>query len=390
MVPRSWLALAVLGTAVGTLPEAHADEPITSTNYTIEFYDGVAIGNTQLVGMGGAGSALITGTSGALLNPSAMAVRPTTDTLDWNWDWHADFLTAGGSKDYDNNGQDSAGGASLITAGLGFRIQDWSFAGTFIGQAAPIEGSAPALDVEAIRLRGMLAKYFPSFDTAIGIGIQSGSLQVDNNADDQDALFLVTGVGPIIGATWLPKYRDVRVAAAFEGRVVGKDISATCDPMNCQGFILPDRVTTPWRLILGGAWRFSPTQWNQLVGGTFRDERSLTLATDIVVVGASREAYGIEAFGMHLLQRTGRNTSVSVRGGADYEAFPGRLRLRAGSYWEPERYDDVPGRLHVTFGAELRVFEFFAWGLRRRGRISFTADVAERYRNVALSVGFWH
>jgi hypothetical protein len=142
-------------------------------------------------------------------------------------------------------------------------------------------------------------------------------------------------------------------------------------------------------VIVGGAWRFAPTQWNQLVGGNFRDERSLTIATDVVVVGASKEAYGIEAFGMHQLQRTGRNTAVSLRGGAELEALPGRLRLRAGSYWEPERYDDVGGRIHVTFGLELRVFEFFAWG-RRRGRISFTGDVAERYRNMALSIGFWH
>lgn len=389
MVSRSSVARAVLGVTLAVPVVARADEPITDSNYTIEFYDGVAIGNTQLVGMGGAGSALLTGTAGSLLNPSAMAVRPTTDTLDWNWDWHVDFLTAGGSKDYDNNGANSTGGASLLTAGLGVRVGDWAFAGTFIGQAAPIEGSAPALDAEAVRLRGMLAKYFPSFDTAIGIGIQSGSLQVDNNADDQDPLFQVTGVGPILGATWLPKYRDVRVAASFEGRIVGKDVTATCDPMNCQGFILPDRVTTPWRVVIGGAWRFSPTQWNQLVGGTFRDERSLTLATDLVIAGASDEAYGIEAFGLHMLQRTGRHVAVSLRGGADYEAVPGRLRLRAGSYWEPARYDGVDGRIHVTFGAELRVFEFFAWG-RRRGRLSFTGDVAERYRNVALSVGFWH
>jgi len=385
MVRSTWVALALLGL---TAP-ARANDPITNTNYTIEFYDGVAIGNTQLVGMGGAGSALITGTSGSLFNPSAMAVRPTTDTLNWNWDWHADFLTAGGSKDYDNNGQDSSGGASLITLGLGFRWQNFAIAGTMIGQAAPIEGSSPELDVEAVRLRGMASVYLPWIDTAIGAGIQSGSLEVDNNADEADSLFTVTGIGPIIGATWTPKYRDFRVAAAFEGRIVGEDISATCDPMNCQGFILPDRVTTPWRVIAGGAWRFSPTQWNQLVGGNFRDERSLTVAADVVIAGASKLAYGVEAFGMHELQRTGRDTAVSVRGGAEFEAFPGRLRLRAGSYWEPARYDDVPGRLHVTFGLELRVFEFFAWG-RRRGRISFTGDVAERYRNMALSVGFWH
>ena len=64
-----------------------------------------------------------------------------------------------------------------------------------------------------------------------------------------------------------------------------------------------------------------------------------------------------------------------------------------------ERYPDLPvvltsGYSHVlaqhgTFGFELRVFEENVWG-PRRGRISFTGDVAERYRNIAVSVGFWH
>ena len=385
MAQRWMFALVLLG---ATTP-AWADEPITNTNYTIEFYDGVAIGNTQLVGMGGAGSALITGTSGALLNPSAAAVRPTTDTNNWNWDWHVDFLTAAGSKDYDNNGTDAKGGASLLTAGFAVRVRDWAGAVTFIGQAAPLEGSMPALDAEAVRLRGMIGKYFPSFDTSLAVGVQSVSLQIDNNADEAPALFNVTGAGVLAGATWLPKYRDFRVAAAFESRIIGADVTTTCDPMNCQGYILPERVTSPWRAVVGGAWRFSPTQWNQLVGGNFRDERSLTVAADVVVAGASKEAYGVEAFGLQQLQRTGRNVAVSIRGGAEFEWLPGRLRLRAGSYWEPERYDNVGGRIHVTFGTELRVFEFFAWG-RRRGRISFTGDLAERFRNVALSVGFWH
>jgi hypothetical protein len=35
------------------------------------------------------------------------------------------------------------------------------------------------------------------------------------------------------------------------------------------------------------------------------------------------------------------------------------------------------------------VFEVNVWG-RRRGRITLTGDVAERYRNVGVSIGFWH
>ena len=47
-------------------------------------------------------------------------------------------------------------------------------------------------------------------------------------------------------------------------------------------------------------------------------------------------------------------------------------------------------RLSVTFGLELRVFQFNFWDRPRRGRISLTSDIAESYRNGGLSIGFWH
>ncbi|MBA3463509.1 MAG: hypothetical protein H0T46_26370 [Deltaproteobacteria bacterium] len=378
---------AVLCAAV---PVARADEPITNTDYAIEFYDGVAIGNTQQVGMGGAGAALIVGTSGGLLNPSAPAVRLTTDTDTWSWDYHLDVLTGTYSSDYDNNGQREPGGASLVTLGLGGRYRDWAAAVTFTGQTSPVEvdtSTMPALDAEALRVRFMVGRYFASKDFALGIGAQTVSFQI--TPQGQESLFEVTGGGLIAGVTWLPKYRSFRAAAAWESPILGADVSSTCDPMSCAGFILPERVASPWRVIAGGAFRFAETEWNQLVGGIFRDEPSLTLAADIVIAGPSQDAYGIEAFGKHMLQRAGSHTAFSFRAGAEYEWLPGRLRWRAGAYWEPERYEGVGGRVHVTFGVELRVFELQLWG-RRRGRLSFTGDLAARYRNVAVSVGFWH
>jgi hypothetical protein len=391
MVRGSAVAFAYLCAAAAA--PAFADEPITSTDYAIEFYDGVAIGNTQQVGMGGAGAALIVGTSGGLLNPSAPAVRLTTDTDAWSWDYHLDILTGKESSDYDNNGRTESGGASLLTIGLGGRYHDWAAAVTFTGQTTPVDGMLPdgsvdQLDAEALRVRFMVGKYFPSKDFALGIGGQTVSFRISPTNGDPD-LFQVTGGGLIAGATWLPKYRDFRAAFAWESPILGADLATLCDPTNCEGFILPERVASPWRVIAGGAYRFAETEWNQLVGGLFRDERSLTLAADVVVAGPSADAYGIEAFGHQTLQRAGRQAVLSLRGGAEYEWLPGRLRWRAGAYWEPQRYDGVSGRVHATLGVELRVFEFELWG-RRRGRISLTGDLASRYKNVALSVGFWH
>jgi hypothetical protein len=383
--------LAILCLLVRT---AQAD-PITDRDFAIDFYDGVAIGDARQVGMGGTGLALIPGSAGTLLNASAPAVRQTTDTETWSWDYHLDYLTGKLSSDYDNNGivvtdpatgkaEDS--GAQLLTGGLGLRVRDWAGVLTVTAQSTPL--GTTGLEAEALRTRLAIAKFFHRIDTAIGIGFQTIAFRVGPR--DQPELFSITGGGLLVGATWTPRLQNFRVAAEIESRIIGGRVETeACDPDNCMGYILPNQVESSARLGIGAAYRWSPTRWNQLVGGTFRDERSVTVATDLWITDRSKNGHGIEAFGAHELQRSGRHVGFALRVGAEVEWLPGRLRVRAGSYWEPERFDGISGRIHGTLGADVRVFEFELWG-RRRGRIGGTLDVASRYRNIAVSVGFWH
>jgi hypothetical protein len=368
---------------------ARADNPpIVDRNYAIDLYDGVAIGNTAMVGMGGTGAALINGTAGALINPSAIAVRSTTDFDSWDVTYHFDVLTGRYSSDYDNNGvvTDENSGAALLTAGLGLRYHDWSVALTYLTQSAPVPGSSPALTASAARSRLLLGNYQPDHDLAIGVGIQFASFAL---AEDGAKLFEVTGAGLIAGVTWLPRQDSFRIGGAIDLAISGGQVNASCDPMSCRGHILPDQVASPPRIVGGVAYRIGPTAWNQPTPAVFRDERAVTLAADLVLTGATSNGYGIEAFGMGQLQRSGKALAVSLRGGAEYEWLPGQLRVRGGTYWEPSRFDGVDGRLHATFGAELAVWEFHLRGLRRL-ELSFTGDVAARYRNAGLSIGFWH
>jgi hypothetical protein len=383
-------------------PAAAAPEtsPITDSNYSIELYDGVAIGNTAMVGMGGATVAMAIGTSGTLTNPSAPAVRPTTDTDPWSWDYHLDYLNGSLSTDYDNNGFTSeTGGTSLLTLGFGLRFGNWAGAITGTQQYVPVadamytlpDGNTAGLEASVQRIQFALARWFPSIDTAIGVSTQLGlfSMKPDCDVEDCDDLFTVGGAGLELGAQFVPRQQSFRIGAALASPIKGGDFSG-CDPSDCVGWILPEQIVSPWRLAVGAAYRFSGSDWNQLVGGYFRDEKSVTLAADLIITGSSENAFGLEAFGQHELQRSGRHPSFGVRGGAEYEWLPGRLRVRGGSYWEPNRFVGVPGRLHLTFGIELRVFQFWFWGTMRRGRVSLTSDFAERYRNGGLSIGFWH
>ena len=379
-----WAGVAACAAAAGVA----AADPIVDREFAIDFYDGVAIGDTSQVGMGGAGAARVVGSAGTLLNPSAPAVRKTTDTDRWSWDYHLDALTGKYSSDYDNNGAatDQASGASLLTLGFALRVGDWGGAITATAQRAPLEGSA--LQADALRVKLVVARWIRRLDLAVGAGFQSVLFEL--GPEDGDAMFGISGAGLLAGATWVPAMEDFRAGLALETPIAGGQVSASaCDPNDCQGYILPRTVEAPGRLILGGAYRWGPTAWNQLVPRKFRDERALTAAADLVLTGPSPNGHGIEAFGMQELQRSGRSTVVSIRGGAELEWLPGRLRVRAGSYWEPGRFEGVGGRIHATFGADVRVFEFRLLG-PRRGRISATADLAARYRNLALSVGFWH
>jgi hypothetical protein len=373
---------------------AHAEPAITNRDYAIDFYEGAAIGDVRMVGMGGAGLALITGSAGTLLNASAPAVRESTDNDSWSWDWHFDYLNGSLSSDFDNNGiaLDNATGAQLGTGGIAFRRGKWAGAFVLTAQTAPIDG-AENLEAQNIRMRFAIARWFESIDTSIGIGGQSISFRINT---PEETLFDINGGGGIIGATWVPEMENFRVAATLESAIIGGKVSTEgCDPMACtvegspRSYILPNQVESAFRSGAGIAYRWAETAWNQHIKPKFRDELAVTAAADIFITGPSKNSYGIEKFGMQELQRSGSHTSVGARIGAEVEAVPGRLRVRAGTYWEPERFTGVGGRLHGTFGIEGRLFEFQLWGVRR-GRIGITTDIASRYRNIAFSIGFWH
>jgi len=162
------------------------------------------------------------------------------------------------------------------------------------------------------------------------------------------------------------------------------------DSTSCNGFVPPTAGEMPWQLGGGFAWRFGPTPWNQPRQTLFRDERALVVTADIAVIGPVTDGMSVAGFAAQMPQASGRAVDVSARLGAEAELVPARLRVRAGSYWEPERITGRGGRIHGTLGAELKLFAFSFLSRERRVRLAFAGDVADRYQNIALSLGFWH
>ncbi|HEY1555164.1 MAG TPA: hypothetical protein VGF94_10070 [Kofleriaceae bacterium] len=379
--------LLVARTAVASPPT----QPIANRSYELDLYEGFALGSTEIVAMGGAGVANAIGSSGTLINPSAPAVRQTTDHDWWSWDYHLDYLDGSLSNDYDNA---QLGGitvaARVLTLGVSGRVHDWAAAITGTAQYEDLPGN---LRPEELHLRFAVARWIPELDLAIGADVSVGQFDlIDTAPAPNQTLFTISGAGLEAGAQWLPSMQDLRLGASVATSEHGNNVTvSSCDPESCTdaGFILPEEVFVPWRLAAGAAYRWADTPWNQIVPARFRDEHAVTVVADLVATGAAPDGYGIQAFGEKLLERSGKHVSWSPRGGVQYEWLPGRLRVRGGTYWEPGRFEGVDGRLHATFGLEVRVLEFHAWGLRR-GAITLTADAASSYSNAGLSLGFWH
>jgi hypothetical protein len=369
---------------------AHADEPITDRDWALDLYQGAALGTVRIVGMGGASVAVGEGSAGSLTNPAAAAVRRTTSIRHWDWDWHADALSAVFGSDFDNNGRAGEDfGVRLATAGITGMAGRWSLALSVIGQTADLEGSERELTASASQLKIALARAGDLDELTWGVGYRIGTFAL-SPAEGGESLFELVGTGLEAGAVWRPPVESWRVGGTVSLPISGTRVDAEdCDPLDCEGYILPGRVEVPWHASIGVAFRQGPTPWNQKMPPPFRDEEAVLIAADLVVTGSVDDGHGLEAFSQKTLQPSGRSIVVSARVGAEWEYVPGRLRLRGGAYWEPGRFEGVGGRPHLTMGIEGGFLDFRFFGPRRL-RVSLTGDIARRYGNAGISLGFWH
>jgi hypothetical protein len=126
--------------------------------------------------------------------------------------------------------------------------------------------------------------------------------------------------------------------------------------------------------------------------------RYLLIALDAQITGPTTKSgvpnygEGMDAFVLQTQHLAGANATISPRIGAESEVWQNRLVLRAGSYYEPSRYDNTNGRLHFTTGFDLRLFDTSFFGLFDTTGIRVTPvlDVANNYFSWGLGVGFWH
>ena len=360
---------------------------------TLDLYQGTVIGSPRIVAMGGTVAAVSEDMTATLVTPAAMAFRPPGATGWWDWDFYADTLIASRNTDLTNSGL-PAGDDRAVSAGAGgacMYFGKWGIGLSGAGVSYGLPPTAPGAATTTLAVNGsQLTVGRPFVDGRLGVG---ASLAVGEFSIKQGdtTLFDMTAASFAGGVSLRLPDKPWRAGLFGQLPTMTGSVTNNCsDLTSCNGFVPPTGGKMPWQIGGGFAWRFGPTVWNQPGQTLFRDERALVVTADIALIGPVAGGMSVAGFAGQMPQASGRTADLLARVGAEAELLPGRLRLRAGSYWEPERIEGRGGRIHGTLGAEFKLFGFSFLSRERRVRLALAADVADRYQNIALSLGFWH
>ena len=138
-----------------------------------------------------------------------------------------------------------------------------------------------------------------------------------------------------------------------------------------------------------------------LTDAKWRIERDLTkmnrfyvqVAASMLVSGPVKDAVGVESLMTQTVNRSGEKTVISPRLGLESGVIPDFLKLRAGTYIEPTRFEGSTARTHVTAGLDLKLLVWNVFGLwpdDYMWRLGLGADVAHRYSTWGITIAGWY
>jgi hypothetical protein len=113
----------------------------------------------------------------------------------------------------------------------------------------------------------------------------------------------------------------------------------------------------------------------------------------MIISGPVDDAVGVESLTTQTVNRSGQHTVISPRLGVESGVIPDYLKLRAGTYLEPTRFEGSSARLHGTFGADVKLLVWNVFGLwpdDYMWRLGVGADVARRYNTFGVTIAGWY
>ena len=101
----------------------------------------------------------------------------------------------------------------------------------------------------------------------------------------------------------------------------------------------------------------------------------------------------MESFLSQTVNRSGQDLVFSPRLGAESEIIPHWLRVRAGTYLEPTRFETSTPRAHYTGGFDVRAFKWNVFGLWPDDylwRVGVGYDLTRAYSSVSVTIAGWY
>jgi hypothetical protein len=117
------------------------------------------------------------------------------------------------------------------------------------------------------------------------------------------------------------------------------------------------------------------------------------VSASALITGAAENAVGLESFLSQQVKRSGEHPVVSLRLGSEMGLVPNWMRLRAGTYLEPTRFEASSARPHYTGGFDLRMGRWNVFGLwpdDYQWRLAVGADVARDYFTLGVTIAGWY
>jgi hypothetical protein len=381
--------------------------PSSAERRAVELHQGPVLGAATTIGAGGAVIGRAEGSGAQFANPAAVANRDPHNGLRWYaWDWTLNAMDIGllgkDAPDFDNDGERASAANTLHVVMPSLAL---AFGRLGLGVAIHAHEFRLCLDPTTSQCPVEETFIYTSIvnSASVAYALRDGELIVGAQVSTPVATFVLAGVETAlpmetasslgVGALWRPPGVQWRLGAVVRSGASSRLALDDGDEVIANR-VMPERIIVPWEVGLGAAYNFgrrpinlplmfgAPGEAASDVKNYPRDDSILTL--DVVLVGPSQDAIGLESWLAQEDERAGKRATVSIRAGYEHELRADRFRGRLGSYFEPSRFEEGRGRLHLTTGCDVRIFKL-VWDWQ----VTAAIDVAERYSNITAALGFW-
>jgi hypothetical protein len=270
------LVIVALACSRGALADP---PPITTSNYSLDLFQGPVTTASRVIGLAGAYTALAEGCEGEYSNTASPSVRVPYSLGQWDYDVCLGFTNPGAfaGNDFENRGAEYRNeptrftnsvtinaGLSLQYGGVGVTVVydqiRFGLTDTTVTQATD--------SVVINRVTASVSNAFADDQLLLGVGFRSATFELDQQVAGNDETLLSSGGASLqVGAIIKPKRLPIRIGATLRTEIDVGDIQGTSlggadgtsqvvkqqNGTSTTTTILPSRIIVPWEIEVGGA-----------------------------------------------------------------------------------------------------------------------------------------